>query len=33
MLTAIETVKVIKDNLDKSIIWNVNTEKDYHEKK
>ena len=31
MLTAIETVNVIKNNLDKSIIWNVNTEKEYHE--
>ena len=33
MLTAIETVKVIKDNLDKSIIWEVNADKEYHEEK
>ena len=33
MLTAIETVRVIKDNLDKSIIWEVNAEKEYHEEK
>lgn len=33
MLTAIETVRVIKDNLDKSIIWNVNADKEYHETK
>lgn len=34
MLTAIETVKHITGKiLDKNIIWNVNTEKDYHEKK
>ncbi len=33
MLTAIETVRVIKDNLDKSIIWDVNADKEYHEEK
>ena len=33
MLTAIETVRVIKNNLDKSIIWDVNAEKEYHEEK
>ncbi len=34
MLTAIETVKVIKNNLkDKSVIWNVNTEEEYHEER
>lgn len=33
MLTAIETVNVIKNNLDKSIIWNVNADKEYHETK
>ena len=33
MLTAIETVRVIKNNLDKSIIWNVNADKEYHETK
>lgn len=33
MLTAIETVRVIKNNLDKSIIWEVNAEKEYHEEK
>ncbi|MBK5720702.1 NAD(P)/FAD-dependent oxidoreductase [Dysgonomonas sp. Marseille-P4677] len=34
MLTAIETVKHIKGEInDKSIIWRVNTENDYHEKK
>lgn len=31
MLSGIEAVKVIKDGLDKSILWNVNTEKEYHE--
>jgi hypothetical protein len=32
MLTAIEAVRAIKDgNTDKSIVWNVNTEKEYHE--
>ena len=32
MLTAIKAVECILDNqLDKSIIWNVNVEKDYHE--
>lgn len=34
MLTAIETVKNIEnENKNKSDIWNVNTEKEYHEKK
>jgi len=34
MLTAIETVENIKNNItDKSNIWNINTENDYHEKK
>ena len=34
MLTAIETVKAIRENrTDKSKIWNVNTEKEYHETK
>ncbi len=33
MLTAIETVNVIKKGLDKSIIWNVNADKEYHESK
>ena len=33
MLTSIETVRVIKDNLDKSIIWEVNADKEYHEEK
>jgi protoporphyrinogen oxidase len=34
MLTAIEAVKHLKgESTDKSVIWNVNTEKDYHEKK
>ncbi len=34
MLTAIETVENIKNNTtDKSNIWNINTESDYHEKK
>lgn len=33
MLTAIETVNVIKKGLDKSIIWNVNADKEYHETK
>lgn len=33
MLTAIETVNVIKNGLDKSIIWNVNADKEYHETK
>ena len=32
MLTSIEAVRCIKDDsMDKSIIWNVNTEKEYHE--
>ncbi len=32
MLTAIEAVRAIKDGKnDKSIVWNVNTEKEYHE--
>lgn len=34
MMTAIEAVKCIKENrTDKSAIWNVNTEKEYHEEK
>lgn len=34
MLTAINTAKAIKDNVtDKTNIWNVNTEKEYHESK
>lgn len=34
MLTAFEAVNHITGQLDnKSIIWNVNTEKEYHEKK
>lgn len=34
MMTAFETVKVIKNNIpDKSSIWAVNTEEDYHETK
>lgn len=34
MLTAIETVKNIKSNIkDKTNIWNVNTEREYHETK
>ncbi len=33
MLTAIETVNVIKNGLDKSIIWKVNADKEYHETK
>ncbi|MFA6342843.1 MAG: hypothetical protein WCX75_08295, partial [Fibrobacteraceae bacterium] len=34
MLTAMETVKCLRENsTDKSAIWNVNTEEDYHEKK
>ena len=34
MLTAIETVNNIKNNVeDKHNVWNVNTEKSYHEKK
>jgi len=34
MLTAINTAKAIKDNItDKTNIWNVNTEKEYHESK
>ena len=34
MLTAMETVNVIKNNLtDKSAIWSVNTEEEYHETK
>lgn len=31
MLSGIEVVNVIKDNLDKNILWAVNTEKEYHE--
>ncbi len=34
MLTAIETVKqIMSGNTDKSVIWSVNTEEDYHETK
>ena len=34
MLTAIEAVNNIKNNVeDKHNVWNVNTEKSYHEKK
>ena len=34
MLAAMEVVKCIKENSsDKTMIWNVNTEEDYHEKK
>ena len=34
MATAFEAVKNIKNNIkDKSNIWNVNTEKEYHEEK
>ena len=32
MLTAIEAVNAIKDgSTDKTNVWNVNTEKEYHE--
>lgn len=33
ILTSIEAVNCIKSNLDKKIIWSVNTEKEYHESK
>ena len=34
MLTAMETVKNIENNItNKDNIWNVNTEKEYHETK
>ena len=34
MMTAIEAVKCIKDDMiDKTVVWNVNTEKEYHEEK
>ena len=33
MLSGIEAVNVIKDNLSKDILWKVNTEKEYHEVK
>ena len=34
MMTAFEAVNNIKNNIkDKSNIWNVNTEKEYHETK
>jgi hypothetical protein len=34
MLTAIECVKnIVNKNKNKMNIWNVNTEKEYHEKK
>ena len=33
MLSAIEAVRVIKDGGDRERIWNVNTEKEYHESK
>lgn len=33
MLTAMEAVKAIKNNTSKDLIWEVNTEKEYHEEK
>lgn len=33
MLTAMEAVNCIKNGSDRSTVWNVNTEKEYHEKK
>lgn len=33
MLSGIEVVRIIKNNLDKNILWLVNTEKEYHETK
>lgn len=33
MLTAIEAVRSIKNKTDKTAIWNINTEKEYHEEK
>jgi hypothetical protein len=34
MVTAIEAVNLIKSgNSDKSSVWNVNTEEEYHEEK
>lgn len=33
MLSGIEAVNVIRDNLSKDILWKVNTEKEYHEVK
>ena len=34
MLSAMEVVKCIRENIaDKSAIWNVNSEEDYHEEK
>jgi hypothetical protein len=31
MLSGIEAVNCIKNNADKTVLWDVNTEKDYHE--
>jgi hypothetical protein len=34
MLTAVEAVRAIKEgSTDKKNVWNVNTEKEYHEEK
>ena len=33
MLCAIESVRALLGETDKATIWNVNTEKDYHEAK
>ncbi len=33
MLTAMEAVNAIKNGTDHTVVWNVNTEKEYHEKK
>ena len=33
MLSGIEVVNVIKNNLDKQLVWDVNTEQEYHEVK
>ena len=34
MLTAVEAVNAVKvGSVDKSTVWNVNTEKEYHEEK
>ena len=34
MITAFETVNnIINNKTDKNVIWNVNTEKEYHEEK
>ena len=32
MLSGFEAVSVIKNNSDKTILWKVNTEQEYHEK-